>query len=466
MPVLAAAAFLLSVVGRAASAAPPPHAGWFSQSGAGWPTNWGVRNDRPVPVHYALDPSAGKAELERACRALPILAIRLDADDLLGAEKGIYSHPMESGDDWERSARMSWFPAGHDRPSVEAGCGIRIQGGWNRRPEESPKHSLRLVFRKRHGTARLEAPILGEGPTGFESLVLRGGNNNSWLHWSGEERRRADYLRDEWMRRSHAELGHPSARGRFVHVELNGLYWGVYDLVERPDEHFAAARLGGKPKDWDSRNADKVLSGDDVAWRRLMALAPAAEDPAAWAEIRGLLDVPAFVDYLLLNLYGANGDWDGASNWYAARRRKPSGGFVFFVWDGERTLEGVEDTRIADDAPDSPSWLFQRLRRNAAFREAFGRRAAEVLGPGGALSPERAGERYRRLSEELAPAIAAEAARWGSYRVAVDPYKTGPFERYGVETHWRPEIRRLLDDYFPRRTAVLRGQLKAAGLLP
>ena len=75
------------------------------------------------------------------------------------------------------------------------------------------------------------------GPGGvqeFDALVLRAGNNNSWLDSNGEGRRRADYIRDEWMRQSMLAMGYPSARGIFVHLYLNGLYWGLYNLCERP----------------------------------------------------------------------------------------------------------------------------------------------------------------------------------------------------------------------------------------
>lgn len=438
--------------------------GWAAQTGAGWATNWGFREGKPVPVYYAMNPQADREALEKAFRGLPVLALTLDAVDFLDPARGIYANPMEQGDAWERPVTARWIPE-NGSTGFEVACGLRIQGGWNRRPEESPKHSLRLVFRKKYGPGRLEFPLFEGEPGEFETLILRGGNNNSWLHWSGEERQRADYLRDEWMRRTYAAMGHASVRGRFVHVSINGLYWGIYNLVERPDEHFAAAKIGGKPKDWDSRNADKILSGDDVAWKRLIAIAPNAAEPAAWAEIGRLLDVPAFIDYLILNLYGANGDWDGASNWYSARRRKPAGSHVFFVWDGERTLESVSDSRLADDAADSPSWLFQRLRANAEFRRAFSARAAVVLGDGGVLSPKVAADRYRMLVEQLEPALPAEAARWGAYRATVAPYKTGPYEVYDVKTHWKPEVRRLLGEYFPARSKVFGEQLRAAGLM-
>ncbi len=445
----------------------------LSQSGAGFPGSWGIREGKPVPADYAMDPAITsapdfQAKLPRAISALPTVSLVVNPDDLFASQTGIYANPMESGEEWEHPASIEYFPAAGaavDDSGFTEHAGLRIQGGWNRRPEESPKHSLRLIFRHRYGTDRLRYPLFRDAPTEFSTLILRGGNNNSWLHWSAEERRRADYLRDEWMRRTHAALGQTAARGRFVHVCLNGLYWGIYDLCERPDHSFAAAHLGGRPADYDSRNADKILNGDDAAWRSLLRLVETGSARENyWAQVQAALDVPAFIDFAILNLYGANADMDGASNWYAARKRIPDGRDHFFVWDGERTLEQVTDSRLSEDAADSPWRLWQKLRENADFRRQFSERVRAVCAGNGPLAPEPAAARYRQLVAELEPAIALESARWGDHRLLVNPYKAGPFERYTVEAHWRPEIQRLLHDYFPARTREFRAQLRAAGL--
>jgi len=448
----------------------------LNQSGTNRPSNWGLREGKPVPADYDMDLSvtrdSGYREgIPAAWNMLPMVSVVLDPANLFDPARGIYANPMETGEAWERAATIEYLPPARGQVNEvnESGftidCGVRIQGGWNRRPEESPKHSLRLVFRKRYGEARLRQPLFPGRPTEFATLILRGGNNNSWLHWSGEERQRADYLRDEWMRRTYAAMGRASPRGRMVHVCLNGLYWGIYNLVERPDEHFAAAHLGGAASDYDARNADKILQGDDDAWRALLALIETGvPDAPAFDQVRRWLDVPAFIDYALVNLYGANGDLDGASNWYAARRRTLGGQFVFFVWDGERCLEQVTDDRLAEDAANSPWRILQGLRKNSEFRRQFAARAKAVCESTGPLSPSAAAERYRPLADELRPAIVLESARWGDHRLKVNPYKTGPFERYTPRQHWDPEIRRLLEHYFPARTGAFITQLKAAGL--
>ena len=440
------------------------------QTGATFPKFWGFTNGQPVAAFYAMDRRITdspdyRRDFLKGLLALPSLSIVTELDNLFDPARGIYAHPMETGRDWERAASAELiFPDG--RPGFQINCGLRIQGGWNRRPEECPKHSLRLIFKKQYGAAHLQFPLFGaQGVHDFETVILRGGCNNTWLHWSGEERHRGEYLRDEWVRETSAAMGQPAARGCFVHVYLNGLYWGLYNLAERPSAPWIAGLQGGKASDYDSRNADKSLSGDTNTWNRLFTLANAGvTNAAAWQAVASLLDVTNFADYMLLNHYGANADWDRASNWYAGRRRDPPGRYQFFVWDGERTLEQVADDRIDFDDDQSPSRLFHKLEASPEFRAVFRERVrVHCLGEG-ALTPKQAADRYRKLADTLDLAIVAESARWGSYRNDFHRYKEGPYERYTRNDHWRPEIQRLLNVYFPQRTDAFLKILERRGL--
>lgn len=440
------------------------------QTGAAFPQFWGFTNGQPVAAFYDMDRRITESveyqkDLRDGLRALPSLSLVTDLDNLFDPARGIYANPMESGRDWERAASAELiFPDGQS--GFQINCGLRIQGGWNRRPEECPKHSLRLLFKKQYGDARLEFPLFGnQGVTQFETVILRGGCNNTWLHWSGTERRRGDYLRDQWLRETSAAMGQPAARGRFVHLYLNGLYWGLYNLAERPSAPFLASLQGGSPDDYDSRNGEKVLSGETNTWAELFTIANAGvTNAAAWQQVTNLLDATHFADYMILNYYGANADWDRASNWYAGRRRNPSGRYQFFVWDGERTLEQVADDTMDFDDDQSPSRLFQKLKASAEFRALFAQRVQRHCFGDGALTPQRATERFRKLANSLDLAIVAESARWGSYRNDFHRYKEGPYERYSRNEHWRPEIQRLLNDYFPRRTDAFLRILEQRGL--
>ena len=430
------------------------------QTGQGFPAFWGYTNGQPVAAYYrttaeskGVDGEAGRTQLADGLRSLPSLSIVADPAALFDPAYGIYSNPQETGRQWERAASAELvFPDG--APGFQVDCGVRIQGGWNRRPEECPKHSLRLLFKRQYGASHLEFPLFGlGGATNFQTVILRGGCNNTWLHWSGEERLRGEYLRDQWMRDTSAAMGQPAARGRFVHLYLNGLYWGLYNLAERPSAPFLAAKFGGRADDYDSRNSDKVLSGDPSAWRDLFALANGGVvNSETWGRIGGLLDVTNFADYMLLNHYGANADWDAGSNWYAGRSRQQGGRYQFYVWDGERTLEAVGDDRTDADDDQSPSRLFHKLEAFPEFKRLLAARLGVHCGRGGVLSPGVAAERYRSLAAGIDRAMLAEQARWGAYRESFHQYKTGPYLQYTREAHWRPEVRRLIEEYFPART--------------
>jgi len=440
------------------------------QNGESFPATWGTNNGQAVVADYAMDSEVTghpdyREEMLPALRSLPSLSLVLDPSDLFEPSRGIYANPKETGADWERPASLELISA-DGRLEFQLNCGVRIQGGWNRRPEESPKHSFRVVFKKRYGPGKLRHPLFGEnGIRDFDEIVLRSGCNNTWLHWKGEERRRGEFVRDQWMRDSFSAMGHPSARGLFVHLYLNGLYWGLYNPVERPSAPFLAGHFGGKPEHYDVRNADNVVEGDDVEWLKLMTLANAGVSEAAdYQKLEPLLDIEQFADFLILNFYGANADWDRASNWYAARSRKPAGPYRFYVWDGERTLESIDANSMAFDDDQSPTRLFHMLKENADFRRLFARRARRHLTGDGALTPSNAAQRYRHWASQIEQAVLAESARWGDYRRDVHRYKTGPYELYTRNDHWRPEVKRLLEEYFPQRTREVIKQFEKAGL--
>ena len=84
----------------------------------------------------------------------------------------------------------------------------------------------------------------------------------------------ADYLRDLYARDTVRDLGRLNPRGRPVHVYINGLYWGLYILSERPDDGFAAEHLGGDEEDYDILYATSPRwnwsPGDLTAWNALL----------------------------------------------------------------------------------------------------------------------------------------------------------------------------------------------------
>ena len=430
------------------------------QTGQGWPSTWGAQEGWTVPAHYAMDSTRFDTnQLARSLSSLPSISLVTDPGHLFSPESGIYIHPTERGATWERPVTVEWFGA-DGLPAFQLNCGLRIHGGMSRDPRESPKHSFRLLFKGRYGDPKLRFPLFGDSYGGeFESLVLRAANNDSWLATDGAQRRQASYLRDEWMRRTLRVIGHPSAYGCFAHLYLNGLYWGLYNVCEWPGTATGPA--------CDLIKADRVESGDRIAWDRLLSLVELdLSQDQTYHAVDQLLDVPQFIDYLILNFYTGNSDWDRSANWYAARPRIPNGKFVFFPWDAECILRQPLEQTLDFDADNSPPGLFQKLKQNQHFRSLFARRAEALTHGSGPLAPTPAAERMRSLVNLVAPAILAEAARWGAYRHTIHPYKSGPFAPYDLTQHWEPEMHRMLTQFFPQRSAIVLEQFRQRGLSP
>src|SRR5690606_33766357 len=303
-------------------------------------------------------------------------------------------------------------------------AGLRIQGGVGRWPR-FPKHAFRLFFKGTYGDTKLRYPVFPDSQLAeFDTLVLRTG---TYDHFAGDspmlDRRLVTYLRDEWARRTQIEMEGVGVHGTFVHLYLNGLYWGVYNLIERPDASFHAAYFGGdKDRDWFAGSQDGAISGMEDRFAVLIRLASEGglADPARYATMLEFIDPEQFSDYIILQWMIGNRDWP-ENNWYVGVQY-PAGRNMFWVWDAENAWnnevfidmeqESLEDTPY----PNVIKMLFDALRENADFRLVFADRMAMHLYNDGALTAENAQARWMRLSHEIESAMVAESARWGDVR--------------------------------------------------
>ena len=94
-------------------------------------------------------------------------------------------------------------------------------------------------------------------------------------------------------------------------VYSNGVYWGVYNLVERPDNHFAEEYLEGNEDDWFFTNHGRAGSADASRWNYLVEQLVNRDmaDRLAYLEMQEYLDVQSFADYILASTYIGLTDW-------------------------------------------------------------------------------------------------------------------------------------------------------------
>jgi len=175
-----------------------------------------------------------------------------------------------------------------------------------------------------------------------------------------------------------------------------------------------------------------------------------------------LLDVTNYIDYMMLNFYGANQDWGIDGNWNAIHRRAPGELFKYVAWDGEQLIVGVGDNRVSNT--DVPSGLHVNLINSPEYRLTFADRVQKHLFNNGALATNVVSARWQRRASEVDLAIITESARWGDYRRDVHQYQNPPYPLFTRNDYWLPEVNRLVTSYFPQRQDVFLQQLRVARL--
>lgn len=419
-------------------------AGWGNLTSGDY--NMDTRVSQSTGLATNLDGATTAQAMLLGLRDIPTISIAMDRADFSGPS-GIYTNSQNEGLEYQCSAEF--IPANNDtRDDWQINCGIKVQGGASRRPDRSPKHSLNFRFRSQYGSGRLrEALFPGSDADSFNSIALRAGYNNSWIHFDGNQRARASMIRDQWMRESLLDMGHPAAgQGFMVHVFVNGLYWGVHNLCERPEASHYVTYNGGDDNLIDARNGSSVVDGTSTAWNAI----PGVVSGGDWSKIQQVIDIDKYIDYQIINRFGGNADLKSNGNWRAAGGGPfPSGQpeqmapWQLYSWDGERTLE----SQNATNSPLDPMGVRATLEGQTEYRIRFADRLNRHFSEGGALTPTATAARWMKYANQLDRAIIAESARWGDHR------RSTPYTR---DVEWLTEQNRLLTQYFPvRSTNVL-----------
>ena len=448
----------------------------------GFPSNWnGTSPD------YGMNPgvvSLHARTIRNDLRKVPSLSIAMNSEDLFGGS-GIYSNPQSSGVNWERATSLELIdPANPDgSKDFQHNCGIRIQGGAFRSFGLTKKKSFRVLFKDIYGPSKLRYPLFG--PTAaqqFDTLVFRMESNDGY-QWGN--RTNVQYARDEFGRRSQLAMGSPSSRGRHMHIYLNGVYWGVYNVVERPDDSVGENYFGARKQDWDGVNSGSATNeGSTSSWNQLKSLVSGISNAgsessrtAIYMQAQGLnpdgtnnpampdyVDIDNYIDYLIVNWYMGNNDWPH-KNYYHGRERdlldnapftgtRSSTGTHFFCWDAEWSLflNSSSDKTGSTAGVAEP---YGNLRRSREFRVRFGDRAHRALFNDGAMTAQKCLDRYADICRNHRSILIPELARWG--------------DQHGNQRtiqHWITEYDHIRNDWLATRSPEFVSVLRGANLYP
>ena len=459
-----------------------------------WPDpNGGVTADFGMDSRVINNPLPGY-ELTNSLLALPTMSIVTPSDGLFGAANGIYPQSLQDGPAWIRNVSIELIHA-DGQSGFQHNVGFNLHGGASRYSTFTPKHGFNALFRTVYGSGELDFSLFPDSPRRrFNRLVLRANSTDSWpvtewpqqlvngqLRWRRAE---ASYVRDQWVRDTQRAMGHPSAHGIYVHFYLNGLYWGLYNIIERPDDDFAAEYFGGDEEDYDViSDATDLHAGDWNAWNQLRG-ATSLENDVNYQRLMGnnvdgtrntnypvLLDVTNLVDYMLLHIFIGADDWPD-HNWWAIRDRSArSTGFKFVAWDQEISINSLIKQHSAwvllrggapyyaeESTGNTPAEVYAHCRANAEFRQFFADRVQKHLFNDGALSISNNIARWLYLSNVIDRAVVAESARWGDFQRQAQPFRR--------EVEWLKTNIWECSVYFPSNHFVALKRFRDANLFP
>jgi hypothetical protein len=484
---------------------------------SGYPTVWGEdTNGNPEPADYAMNAqitqnSLYSAGLVQDLESIPTISITTDVPNMWSATQsqttnsGIYTNDANlqqiDGVSMVVPASFEYFNASGSI-SVQQNMGLQMEGGVGRYPQYD-KHSFRMEFSSDYGPSSLNYPLFSGDPvTSFQNIDLKSAFNDGYT-WTGSGSPgttggdAAQYMRDVFASNSMLAMGRLSFSSQYVVLYIDGLFWGIYYMVERPDANFAASHLGGTASDYEANNAGHEVDGSASNlpyWNELqnlptsspyattsLAFYEQAQGNNAWFLQNGygttnytdLLDTTDYIDYMLMNFYVGNTDWPW-HNFYAAINTVDPAGFQFFPWDAEMSLGlvnggfnsnvdanvlGISNGAVSYGNGNGVATLYAAMFKNPEFDLAFADQAQQFLFNGGALTPAASIARYQTQINTIQEAMVLESARWGN--ISTSP---GPIPN--TQAAWLNTANWITGTYLPQRTSILISQLQAAGLYP
>ena len=334
------------------------------------------------------------------------------------------------------------FPDG--TPGFQENAGLKHFGGYY---TNFPKKSFRIGFRSQYGATKINYPIF-DGfdykhypPTDrFDIMDLRSGSHDM--------RSRGAYMSNRFTDDSMLDMGNLAPHGRFVHVYLNGSYWGQYHLRERWNADMASSYLGGPKEDYDAvnlndgfRNDEKVYDGDGVFWNEAKALASGANP---WANNDNNIDVANLIDFMLLWVSG-----NSESEVRLLGSKAQGQPFRFQMKDADGYLRSTSRS-VSDSGPLN---LMSRLRSgNTDFAILVADQIHKRFFNDGALTPAQNIERLQKRVDEARLGFIAESARWGN--------------RFREYQNWLDYQQNLVNNHFPGLTQTMISRFRSAGMYP
>ncbi len=336
----------------------------------------------------------------------------------------------------------------------QANGGIERAGGSS---FNSAKRNFRLSFKSIYGDSKFDYPLFGkDNAESFDQFALRPGYHGCMHLGINHSRGGSNDLADQVVRDLQANMADDdvSISGAFMHLYINGIYWGVYNPSERGTNSFAESYYCGDKDDWDAIKRDAALDGDITAWNQLKSMVNNLNmaNTQNYINVQEYVDVEQFTDYVILTNYGPHADDNlSGKNSFATRNRTDNKGFKFWMWDTEPSLGHYWTWNVEPFGSKPFNFIFMSLLNNSDYKTLVGDRVQCHCFEDGALTPANTINAYEEVYDSTEAAFISEAARW----VGLAEYE-----------EFKNTRNRIVNNYLPGRTNFLINLYRNRGAYP
>ena len=353
--------------------------------------------------------------------------------------------------DWtydEVPASVEWImPDSNDGFQENVGVS-RFGGHWYDKPSKYrpfDKWSFRIYFRGQYGAKKLRFPLFegydyGISPVEvFDRLDLHAGHHDM--------SQRGFYMSSRLTEDTMLDIGNLNPHGRFVHLYINGVYWGQYNLHERWNADMLAEYLGGEKENYEAikthvnqggwNDMGEPYDGDGSAWQRVLSLRDSYE------ALQGYLDFQNYIDFMLMYAFGRS-----EAEFRCVGPIEQGSGFKMWLNDADGFTRSASNRAYSD----GPGKIFSSLfnEGHIDYMTLLADRAHKHFFNDGAMTPANMTARLLKRCTEIERSFIAEAARWG----------------YRSPTSWENAKNDYINNVLSTRTAAVVDELRAAGLYP
>ncbi|MBR5038510.1 MAG: lamin tail domain-containing protein [Prevotella sp.] len=271
--------------------------------------------------------------------------------------------PVNWNQPWDRPVNFSYISP-TEGMLFNQDVNISVSGGWTRNINpRSMKLKSNKVF---DGQNRFNYSFFPQKPfIRSKALLIRNGGNDVWNNHA----RFTDPALATIIQRSGIDLDVQS----FIQVAeyINGEFKGILNLREPSNDKFVYANFGYDDEEIDMFENSTFTNGNDKVYNRLVTLSERINETGVYDEVKTMLDIDEFTNYMATELYLGNDDWP--DNNVKAYRSQADGRYRFVCYDLDYAFNAW-DHRISsldDYSHIKMIQLFKNLLKHNEYRKKF-----------------------------------------------------------------------------------------------